>query len=80
MKKYFLLIAGDDYYPANGTYDWQGCYETYDAAYDAYLKLDRCYDWHNIVDLREWMNKKILKIPGENLGFFVSVKNVFDDK
>jgi hypothetical protein len=28
MKKPFLLIAGDAYYPSSGTGDWIGCFET----------------------------------------------------
>ena len=28
MRKPFLLIAGDGYYPSSGTGDWIGCYET----------------------------------------------------
>lgn len=28
MKKPFLLIAGEGYYPSSGTGDWIGCYET----------------------------------------------------
>lgn len=32
MKKPFLLIAGEGYYPSSGTGDWIGCYETYDEA------------------------------------------------
>ena len=28
MKKPFLLIVGDDYYPYAGCGDWIGCYET----------------------------------------------------
>lgn len=54
MKKPFLLIAGDDYYPERSTYNWKGCYETFDAAHDAFMILNGRYDWYNIVDLREW--------------------------
>jgi hypothetical protein len=32
MKKPFLLIAGDYYYPYSHTGDWKGCFETYDEA------------------------------------------------
>lgn len=28
MKKPYLLICGDCYYPSAGTGDWIGCYET----------------------------------------------------
>ena len=30
--KYFLLMAGDIYYPEGGTSDWIGCFETYEEA------------------------------------------------
>lgn len=30
--KYFLLIAGDTYYPEGGTGDWIGCFQTYEEA------------------------------------------------
>jgi hypothetical protein len=32
MKKPFLLIAGDCYYPDAGTGDWIACYETSEEA------------------------------------------------
>ena len=32
MKKPFLLIAGDNYYPGGGTSDWVGCYATKEEA------------------------------------------------
>ena len=30
--KYYLLIAGEDYYPSHRTGDWIGCFETYEEA------------------------------------------------
>ena len=30
--KYFLLIAGDTYYPEGGTDDWVGFFQTYEEA------------------------------------------------
>jgi len=30
--KYFLLTAGDNYYPQSDTRDWIGCFETYKEA------------------------------------------------
>jgi hypothetical protein len=32
MKKPYLLIAGDCYYPSSDTGDWIGCFETYEEA------------------------------------------------
>jgi hypothetical protein len=32
MKKPFLLIAGDGYYPSSGTGDWIDCFGTYEEA------------------------------------------------
>jgi hypothetical protein len=30
--KYFLLTAGDNYYPQSDTRDWIGCFSTYEEA------------------------------------------------
>jgi len=30
--KYFLLMAGDNYYPQSDTRDWVGCFLTYEEA------------------------------------------------
>ena len=58
--KYFLLIAGDNYYPSHRTGDWIGCFETYQEALnqikDRCVVRDREFDWYDIVDLREWIN------------------------
>jgi hypothetical protein len=32
MQKYFLLMAGDNYYPGPGTYNWIDTYSSYDEA------------------------------------------------
>ena len=70
--KYYLLIAGENYYPARRTGDWIGCFETYEEAlsqvkveeYDFRGKICKSYtvngiecDWYKIVDLREWINR-----------------------
>jgi hypothetical protein len=65
MPKYFLLIAGDYYYPMSKTKDWIGCFETKELAlaeittkneYSYYIQ-GSSYEWYEIVDLREWINK-----------------------
>ena len=68
MKKPYLLIAGDCYYPSSGTDDWKGCYETIeeiqemlekdpDDCPEGAVKIDGApYDWYYIIDLREWVN------------------------
>lgn len=68
MKKPFLLIAGDHYYPSARTGDWIGCFETEEQAKEGicsisekscwmdgkYMIRERAYDWYEIVDLRDW--------------------------
>ena len=58
--KSFLLIAGSTYYPAMATGDWVGCYSTREEAREAWKKLkaehEFRFDWHEIVDLREWLD------------------------
>lgn len=56
MKKPYLLIAGDKYYPLSQTGDWRGCFETYEKAEERLKEYDKGYDydWWTIVDLREW--------------------------
>lgn len=58
IKKPYLLIAGDRYYPSSHTDDWVGCFETYEEAEKEFKSVNeqREYDWHDIVDLREWIN------------------------
>jgi hypothetical protein len=53
MKKYFLLIAGDQYYPCSGTRDWKETFETYAEAEIAAEAMS-C-DWYDIVDLQQWI-------------------------
>lgn len=68
--KYFLLIAGENYYPSSGTDDWIGTFETLEEAQNkVYPGISRIvpkdvfiingceYDWYEIVDLREWINR-----------------------
>jgi len=53
MEKYYLLIAGDNYYPQFETDDWVGCYETFEEALNVARTLNK--DWFDIVDLRKWI-------------------------
>ncbi len=71
MNKPFLLIAGDEYYPCEGTGDWIGRFETYEEANkkveQVFLgsrggrdffdyKIDgRSCSWYKIVNLETWM-------------------------
>jgi|15BtaG_2_1085339.scaffolds.fasta_scaffold00005_29 hypothetical protein len=71
--KYFLLIAGENYYPDIGTEDWIATFETKEEAEDE-IKIEMSpstnewyygkhlirgchYDWYEIVDLRKWINE-----------------------
>jgi hypothetical protein len=59
MKPY-LLIAGDDYYPSSETGDWIDCYETEEEAIKKWVEISKAkyrYDWYEIVDLRDWINR-----------------------
>jgi hypothetical protein len=53
VKKYFLLTAGERYYPCSGDSDWKQTYETYAEA-EAAAKTKN-YDWYRIIDLRDWI-------------------------
>lgn len=67
--KYYLLIAGSWYYPSSSTGDWIDTFETSEEAKhkvsagiglmgkDAFFIDNREYDWYEIIDLREWINK-----------------------
>ena len=60
MRKPFLLTAGDHYYPSSGTGDWIECYETIKEAEEKWEEISKQkyrYDWYEIVDLRDWMNR-----------------------
>lgn len=68
MKKPYLLIAGDTYYPDKGTGNWIGCYETLEDIknvivkneYSGYYTINGSedeYEWYEIVDLREWTER-----------------------
>jgi len=52
----FLLIAGERYYPREGTGDWIGCFETEEEAeaHMSFLNEGDRYDWHLIVNLIDW--------------------------
>lgn len=70
MKKPFLLIAGDCYYPSDSTGDWIGCFSTREEAESKVRPADgvvtlakyqisnnggqRNVDWYEIIDLRNW--------------------------
>lgn len=57
MKKPFLLIMGDNYYPCRGTGDWVEAFESYEEAEEKIKYIEEHeekYDWHKIVDLRNW--------------------------
>jgi len=50
-----IMLGGEYYYPSSHTDDWIACFETKQQA-EEYLKTaERNYDWHEIVDLREWI-------------------------
>jgi len=49
MNKPYLLIAGDKYYPEEGTQDWVACYATREEAeqrWDELSKKRYRYGWH----------------------------------
>jgi hypothetical protein len=55
MKKPYLLIAGDNYYPSAYTGDWRGCYSSYTEAKEASEQYAIRDDmWYEIIDLRGW--------------------------
>lgn len=66
MEKYFLLTAGDNYYPYHGDGNWIGTFGSWDEAHDEVVKEEDCryrikgekYDWFVIIDLRDWINGK----------------------
>ena len=80
--KYFLLIAGDSYYPEARTGNWIACYDSESEAQAQVSLIEHKrtitkghrkgqeetthtsfaingidYDWYDIVDLRDWINK-----------------------
>lgn len=67
MNKPYLLIAGDNYYPSDGTGDWVGCFSTLEEAKaqvepqktNGYTVNGRDWgcDWYEIIDLREWTER-----------------------
>ena len=64
---------GEKCYPAEGTGDWKGFFHTFKEAESNIISLNRFpnkesklyfknlnsmeYDWYEIVNLEEWMNK-----------------------
>jgi len=65
--KFFLLTAGDNYYPLRGTGDWIATFETLEEAEavvtevtdnlaDEHYTIYGCrYEWYKIIDLRSWI-------------------------
>lgn len=59
MKKPYLLIVGQNYYPARGTGNWVGCFETEDEAHSKLATIPEYQnDWYEIVDLRDWTDEE----------------------
>lgn len=61
---FFLLIAGDFYYPKNGTKDWIGTFKSQEEAQsqveigpEEYQINGKPYNWYEIVDLKKWITK-----------------------
>jgi len=64
--KPFILFGGYNYYPRGGMNDYIESFETREAAEDyvkennytrdTYSYHGRTWDWHHIVDIRQWMN------------------------
>lgn len=73
MNKYFLLIAGSNYYPRSGIGNWLGTYSSLEEAESQVKIVSRdseldfitagvqingiLYDWFEIIDLRYWIDK-----------------------
>lgn len=62
--KYFLLIAGDQYYPSSGTSDWIDTFPSNEEAESAVEKNGETYkirgsnyDWYYVINLQEWIEK-----------------------
>ena len=61
--KFFLLTAGDHYYPSHGTGDWIATFETLEEAEgvvtkvtDQHYTIYGCrYEWYEIIDLKDWV-------------------------
>lgn len=61
--KYFLLIAGQTYYPERGSSNWIATYETMEEAEAQVTKITNHlfkingedYGWYNVVDLQPWI-------------------------
>jgi len=65
-EKYFLLLAGERYYPSRGTGDWIDTYASKEEAeaeiekikFGRFIIKNADYDWYQIVDLRDWIFKE----------------------
>ena len=69
--KFFLLTAGDHYYPSHGSGDWIATFATHEEAEgvvtkvsnhltnhfadDHYIIYGCRYDWYSIIDLKDWV-------------------------
>lgn len=49
IMKTYLLFAGYNYYPNGGIEDYQGDFDSIDAAYKWMLKSSKTFDWWQIV-------------------------------
>ncbi len=60
MKKPFLLIAGDNYYPSAGIDDWVECFAKKEEAMSWIEENNKIhgkqFDWYEIIDLNKWVN------------------------
>lgn len=66
--KYYLLIAGDNYYPQIGSGNWIATFETMEEAlaeihsegevdYGPYEIRNKIYDWAIVINLLDWINE-----------------------
>ncbi len=61
MKKPFLLIINDLYYPDSGTGDWEKCFKSLsDAEKYGQAIVEGCGDdkYYTVVDLRDWTERE----------------------
>lgn len=47
----FALFAGDTYYPMGGWEDFQGVFDTVDAALAHYHDASSSWDWYHVVNM-----------------------------
>lgn len=62
VEKHWLLIAGEHYYPAQGTGNWVKVFASKEEAEEAGKKMlvaeeysDDWAEWFKVVDLKEWI-------------------------